>query len=370
VAQQRPDDRRIQYNALILGNGPAACILALQMARRGKKVLLVLPRNQRAPGKPFGETLGSRGEFILRRLGVSDPCLANQASFCEMLSCWWSPSPEITNLDFDPHGQLWHINRRVFDHALLTSAIKAGAEILDRRENSRFRFERHVNGWRVHIGSSAFDHEALAKYIVDATGKSAFFARVQGRKRILRDKLAALWCVREYLGDTCPLLIEPVRQGWWYSFGLRPNMLLAAFVTDPHAVGLSKPLRQQLWDSALNEAPHTKCRLGVRPGPLSVASIESARLDSMSGDGWLAIGDAAASFDPLSSHGLCNALEQAMEASELLCLSANHDALRTFEMNRRELFDRYTATRVAFYKSVRRFSEYKFWQRRVEFPLP
>ena len=125
------------------------------MVRRGKTALLVPPRNQRPAGKPFGETLASRGEFILRRLGVADQCLIDQTSFSETLSCWFSPSLEITNLDFDPHGKIWNINRQIFDNVLLTIAIEAGAEILDRQENLRFRFERHTDGWRVHIGSLA-----------------------------------------------------------------------------------------------------------------------------------------------------------------------------------------------------------------------
>jgi flavin-dependent dehydrogenase len=371
VAQQRPDWLRgTQYDALILGNGPAACILALQMVRRGKAALLALPRNQGKAGKPFGETLSSRGEFILSSLGVADHCLADQDSFSETLSCWRSPSPEIANLDFDPHGQLWHINRNIFDRVLVRIAIEAGAEILDQRENPRFRFDRHGDGWRIHIDSFAGEYLALAKYIVDATGRSAFFARHLGRKRILRDRLAALWCVREHFGDACPLLIEPVRQGWWYSLSLRPNTLLAALVTDPHAIDLSKPRRKVLWDSTLNEAPHTKSRFGVERGLLSVASIESARLDRMSGDRWLAIGDAASSFDPLSSHGLCSAIEQATEASDLLCSHADHGALEEFEVKRRGLFNRYAVNRVAVYKSMHRFSECKFWQRRVEVQLP
>ena len=42
----------------------------------------------------------------------------------------------------------------------------------------------------------------------------------------------------------------------------------------------------------------------------------SARLDRACGDGWLAIGDAAMSFDPISSHGLLTALATGLAAGE------------------------------------------------------
>jgi len=42
----------------------------------------------------------------------------------------------------------------------------------------------------------------------------------------------------------------------------------------------------------------------------------SARLDRACGDGWLAIGDAAMSFDPISSHGLLTALSTGLAAGE------------------------------------------------------
>jgi 2-polyprenyl-6-methoxyphenol hydroxylase-like FAD-dependent oxidoreductase len=98
---------------------------------------------------------------------------------------------------------------------------------------------------------------------------------------------------------------------------------------------------------------------------INVASIESARLTRMSGERWLAIGDAAASFDPLSSYGLSSALEQAMDAAELLCLDGHDAALADFELRRCKLYDNYTAHRIAFYKSVRRYSGHAFWEHRI-----
>ena len=49
------------------------------------------------------------------------------------------------------------------------------------------------------------------------------------------------------------------------------------------------------------------CFDGIDPTP-TLADSRSAVLDLISGAGWLATGDAAAAFDPISSQGLFNAL--------------------------------------------------------------
>src|SRR5262249_30360679 len=134
-------------------------------------------------------------------------------------------------------------------------------------------------------------------------------------------------------------------EGWWYSFGLPQNKLIVALITDPTVVKLAAGTRQSVWDVTLSQAPHTKRRIGNEAKRLSVASVESARLNRMSGEGWIAIGDAATSFDPLSSHGLCNALEQAMDAGELLCLDGQEAILADFETKRNELYEAYAAQR-------------------------
>jgi 2-polyprenyl-6-methoxyphenol hydroxylase-like FAD-dependent oxidoreductase len=161
------------------------------------------------------------------------------------------------------------------------------------------------------------------------------------------------------------LLIEATSRGWWYSFPLPSEKLLVAFVTDPRIEKLSENRRESFWHAMLNEAPHTKTRCGISFQELGVASVESASLDPMSGDAWIAIGDSAITFDPLSSHGLTSAIEQATKAAEILSQHADQSALSAFDSERIGLFEKYQAQRLHFYRSVRRFSGQAFWRERV-----
>lgn len=353
------------YHAVVFGKGPAACIFAIRMARCGRTVLLVPPLTKSSP-KPWGETLAPRGEFLLAQLGLVDRCLAGQHVTQTILSCWHSSRLDETSLAFDPHGGMWHLNRPVFDQALLTHAIYSGVDILDRNSHRVSDVNRQTSHWNISVASSDGEHTIQVEHLVDATGRSHSFARAMGARRILRDPLIALFCVTEELSaEVSPLLIEPVSQGWWYSLGLPQGQLLAAFITDPKLLKLSAETRQSVWNTMLDNAPYTRNRMNTSTNTLSVVSAESARLDRMSGEGWLAIGDAAMSFDPLSSHGLCSAIEQAIDAAEILSARGEEGAVADFEVKRKHLFGKYTAQRRAFYNSVQRFSGYPFWQNRM-----
>ena len=71
------------------------------------------------------------------------------------------------------------------------------------------------------------------------------------------------------------------------------------------------------WRDQLHQAAHTRARIG----PLALATCPrlvtacSSRAAGAAGDDWIAIGDAAAAFDPLSSQGVAWALESGLMAA-------------------------------------------------------
>ena len=77
----------------------------------------------------------------------------------------------------------------------------------------------------------------------------------------------------------------------------------------------------------LAEAPHTRTRLTaanctVLHSPRFV-SADSGILESLAGPGWLAIGDAAFSYDPIASHGIMMAMVTARDAAEAIEATLN-----------------------------------------------
>jgi flavin-dependent dehydrogenase len=89
-------------------------------------------------------------------------------------------------------------------------------------------------------------------------------------------------------------------------------------------------------------------------------------LSAASGDGWLAVGDAALAFDPLSSQGLFNALYTGLAGAEVLHRHLHGDgaALEDYRSELKRIQDTYTAHRVTWYGMERRWPDALFWRRR------
>jgi len=77
---------------------------------------------------------------------------------------------------------------------------------------------------------------------------------------------------------------------------------------------------QQWWQWGLDAAPGVRARLERVAAELLDVRMHAAFprvLDGIYGPDWLAIGDAAATHDPLSGHGIQYAFESAFRAAEI-----------------------------------------------------
>jgi flavin-dependent dehydrogenase len=84
------------------------------------------------------------------------------------------------------------------------------------------------------------------------------------------------------------------------------------------------------------------------------------------GRGWIAVGDAAAAFDPLSSAGLTHALDSAIDAAERIrhTLSGATTALDDYVACTLDEYDAYLAARQQYYARERRWHDQPFWRAR------
>src|SRR5262249_51899525 len=120
-------------------------------------------------------------------------------------------------------------------------------------------------------------------------------------------------------------------------------------------------------------APHTSARIarrvsrGEAPRP-RLFPAASQRLDSCAGDGWLAVGDAASAFDPLSARGVTSALQGAVRAAAAIArqLAGDTRALSWFRDTVVADYDTYLDQRAAYYAVEQRWPESPFWRCRHE----
>jgi flavin-dependent dehydrogenase len=161
------------------------------------------------------------------------------------------------------------------------------------------------------------------------------------------------------------LLLETHPSGWWYSAPAGPAALVVTLVTDANVLRAGEGTRESVWDYALSTTPHTQRRAATfaaaswLPGrPLSVAHLEH-----VAGDGLVAIGDAASTYDPLSGIGIRKALIDAERAAAAIhrAFRGEPDALAEYASGVGRAFRRHVVERGDYYGREQRWSNSPFW---------
>ncbi len=347
-----------EFDVLVAGGGPAGAMAALALARQGWRVALVEATAYDLPR--YGETLPPEINSVLRDLGLWDDFQAlSPLESSGMISIWGDSIPVETDFVRNVHGHGWHIDRGRFDEMLVKAAARAGVRVYSRhRVGTCYRNGDHwsVAGCRAH-------------FLVDACGTNGL--RIDdddNGDREIEDTLLAialtLSCSDQKARDlrTC---IETTSQGWWYTAPLPGGIAIAMFFTDPVVYrrdGIS------IYDQ-IKAAPRTARRLEdacIRDS--RVLRVLSSCRTTVFGNGWLAVGDSASSYDPLSGRGVFKALRHASSAATSIaaCLRGETDSMPRYATQVRMEFDEYVRQRRLYYTSERRWPEHSFWRARAK----
>jgi flavin-dependent dehydrogenase len=364
----------IEADAVVVGAGPAGAAFALNLAPT--RQVLVVDR-QEATDPRIGESLAPAARRLLADMGLWEAFLdqGHSPSYGGR-SVWGGPEPvERDNLrDLDGPG--WHLDRARFDDWLRGVAVERGAALLIparprdvTRDGDIWRLDLVVNGRVVPVRT---------RLLVDAGGRRSAVARGFDTRRIVGDRLVCGWLY----GDDDPgrqgglTHIEAEPDGWWYSAPLPHNRRVVAFHTDadlPAAVAASGQNGLRCRISSLGFLSGVLTASGFTPnGTGGFCAAHSTLLAPPVGDGWLAVGDAALSFDPLSSQGLLNALYSGLAAAEAADrhLSGDSGALNGYQAALARVHDAYRTHLHAWYGLERRWLDHPFWHRRLRPTLP
>jgi 2-polyprenyl-6-methoxyphenol hydroxylase-like FAD-dependent oxidoreductase len=200
-------------------------------------------------------------------------------------------------------------------------------------------------------------------------------ARREGVRRRAFDTQIASLAVLD--GDGCAAklqdtttLIAAAEDGWWYA-ALLPNRWLAvAWFTDPDLLAASAAWRPAGWWDRLRGQSLVWNLISSygyeRPARVQVRAAGSWLLTRLTGNGWIAVGDAAAAFDPLSSHGIGSALAGGIWAARALAatLAGDDTAFAAYSERVITSYASYLWERHAYYADEQRWSDSPFWRRR------
>jgi flavin-dependent dehydrogenase len=166
-------------------------------------------------------------------------------------------------------------------------------------------------------------------------------------------------------------LVEAVRSGWWYSARLPDEKLMVVYFTDGDLLDRTA-LKTSGWFALLQQTEHTIHRV-LHGGYTSlshpqVLAAHGARLDVVAGERWLAVGDAATAYDPLSSYGISSALGSGFYAASAITdfLAGDHNALPAYRRIIEQAYAQYLIVHHDYYALERRWPNDLFWRRRHE----
>lgn len=284
--------RDLETDVLVAGAGPAGATIARLLASAHLRVLLVDPLS--SPLQRL-EVLAPAAYPVLEALDLK-PVLEKPGLACCCLGIrrrWGTSDVEVDAFLNRPGGRGLVIERSLFDEALRQEAIRNGARLIEGRVTGLFKEGRTIS---VKVRHPQRCLSIQAQLVVDATGRPAALARRFGTSRIFSERLVAEKFVsaqsRSYGARALWLEVKSERSGWTYS------------LSGPDG-------RRETWRVK---------RAGEGPGASSLQRLQtvdasSVYLSCAGGDGWIAVGDAAASFDPITSQGLINTLATSLVAA-------------------------------------------------------
>jgi flavin-dependent dehydrogenase len=293
--------RHLDADLIVVGGGPAGAAAAITARRYGLDVVLC----ERAPffGERPGETLHPGLEPLLGQLGLADwlPSLAE--AWHAGIWVEWAGPRSFTEFGTDAGGAWkgFHVWRADFDNFLLTRAREAGVEI--RRPCGVVRVLQDADTVR---GVVTTEGPLRARLVIDGSGRSRWLSRVLG---IASPARSPRFIARYgYAEGSCPLrdeapMLRGDASGWTWTARVRER----TYQWTRLSFG-ALPGRDWLPDEFRGLMPLTRSR---------GADVTWRIADRTAGRGWFMVGDAAATLDPTSAHGVLKAIMSGIAAGDL-----------------------------------------------------
>ncbi len=303
-----------RVDVCVVGAGPAGSVLATQLARLGRNVLLV--ERARFPRDRVGESLTPGVAPALRAIDASWVLDAAGAAAVRTVHRSWGAS---VTTRVDTRGDARVVDRALFDAALLEHARAHGVVV---RQPACLLSSRSAGdgGVDLVIEHAGVQHSIHARALAFATGRSGSGAR----PRRLVDNGARTFALYAYWHgavDAMPA-IESVRNGWCWGVPIPERGYNALTFVDARELRLAAS-PEECYHEQLNHSSF-KARLQAATRVSRVQVVEAtpqraaADTRTMASYPCIRVGDAALALDPLSSSGVQKAIQHAMSSAVVL----------------------------------------------------
>lgn len=362
----------LSYDVVIMGSGVAGSATAIALKNLDAKLKIAILEREGEVVKTnrIGETLPPQASKILQHLGIWDDFTAQNFITSYGTSAAWGSSQLHTNeYIYSPYGYGWYLDRPVFDSFMVNQAKKRGVDFFF--EMSCIASKNIANNWVLNCHSKHQQQVFNANFVVDATGKKAAFSSQQGVEKTTTDQLVGIYRfydLKEKENRIKGSLVEANEHGWWYSAVLPNDVLVTAYMTDADIANSLQLKKETAFDHFLSKTLHTANRVNDKSEVTKpqIIAAHSQCLDTVTGNSWLAVGDAASCYDPISAAGIFKSLAMSNYAAYAVMDTINDEpsGLKKYQKIVEHDFQGYLKKHKEYYNQEERFASYPFWNRR------
>ena len=361
------------YDAIVIGGGPAGSTAASVLAMHGRNVVVL--EKEKFPRYHIGESLLPFGFFTMERIGMLEKMKGSH--FVKKFSVQFITTDGKSSVPFYFHthlkhdaAQTWQVLRSELDQMLLDNAREKGATVLEemtvrdaiRDENGAIKGVKSVD-------KDGKTHVFHAKVTIDASGRDAFFISRNGWK--IRDPYLNKIAVWTYykgakrdpgIDEGATTVAYVPEKGWFWYIPLANDVVSVGVVAEKdYLMRNTKDLKEIFYQEvAENEWLKDHLSVGEQFGPFRITGEYSYRSRHCAADGLILAGDAFAFLDPVFSSGVMLALR-----SGELAADAAHAALTDGDFSA-ERFTAYGAEFCKRIESMRRLV-YAFYDHKFSF---
>ncbi|MGZ3756328.1 MAG: lysine-epsilon-oxidase maturase LodB [Mucilaginibacter sp.] len=363
-----------ETDVLIIGGGPAGASAAISLLNYRQDISVNVIEQSDLDSQRVGEHVSAGIFELLRYLELMPEDFENECFVPTYgnTSYWGIDQPILRDSIFTTESASYQLDRAAFDLTLLKHASEKGAQILPRTKCTQF-VQLEDKRWQVWLKHpTAGVLVVTAKFLMDASGRNASVCRHLGISTKKEDQLTGVGAFLQFADNRLlqhNVLLETVEHGWWYSATLPGNTMTVVFFSDADIISKNEFHKTSGWNRLLSETKQIK-HLVKGAHTNSAPWIRNAHTqisDSTERENFLAIGDAAAAFDPISSMGIGFAITSACHAAAVVKAElTSHDPKRVaiYQDDLQRNFHNYHQLRQKIYQQEQRWPLSDFWLRR------